>query len=149
MFNHITAEIKLAERLVNYSCKVKANEKDKDDLRSSERLLEDLKEKGLIEMKTFTYMRGRSLSDAIVIIDEAQEMTPHLAKLMLTRAGENTKIIMIGDPSDNQIDNVFVDSKSNGLVYVVDRLKESPLAGHITLTKVERSPLAKMAEKFL
>lgn len=129
--------------------KVKANEKDKDDLRSSERLLEDLKEKGLIEMKTFTYMRGRSLSDAIVIIDEAQEMTPHLAKLMLTRAGENTKIIMIGDPSDNQIDNVFVDSKSNGLVYVVDRLKESPLAGHITLTKVERSPLAKMAEKFL
>lgn len=129
--------------------KAKANDKDKDDIRSSERLLEELREKGLIEMKTFTYMRGRSLSDAIVIIDEAQEMTPHLAKLMLTRAGENTKIIMIGDPSDNQIDNVLVDSKSNGLVYVVDRLKESPLAGHITLTKVERSPLAKMAEKFL
>lgn len=122
---------------------------DKNGLRSSELLLEELKEKGLIEMKTFTYMRGRSLSDAIVIIDEAQEMTPHLAKLMLTRAGENTKIIMIGDPSDNQIDNVLVDSKSNGLVYVVDRLKESPLAAHMTLTKVERSPLAKMAEKFL
>lgn len=138
------------ERLTNLKPfhKEKMNTREKPN-NSSERILEELRDRGLIEMKTFTYMRGRSLANAMVIIDEAQEMTPHLAKLMLTRAGENTKIVMIGDPSDNQIDNVLVDSKSNGLVYVVERLKESHLAGHITLSKVERSALSEMANHYL
>ena len=103
-------------------------------------------EAGIIEMKTFNYMRGRTLSNALVIVDEAQETTPHLAKLMLTRAGEGTKFLFLGDPSDNQIDNVLVDSKSNGLVYTVDRMKRFEITGHITLNQVERSPLAKIAE---
>lgn len=114
-----------------------------------EQELEKMRESGLIEMKSFTYMRGRSFENCLLIIDESQETTPHIAKLLLTRAGHNTKIIMIGDPSDNQIDNTLVDSRSNGLVYIMEKTKESELSGHITLTEVERSPLAKMAKYFL
>jgi PhoH-like ATPase len=108
--------------------------------------IEQYRKYGVIETKTFTYMRGRTLSDALVIVDEAQEITPHLAKLMLTRAGFGSKFVFIGDPSDNQIDNVLVDAKSNGLVYTVEKMKESKLTGHITLKRVERSPLAELAE---
>lgn len=120
-----------------------------EDNVSVDAIIENLKSSGVIDMKTFTYMRGRTLSDAIVIVDEAQETTPHIAKLMLTRAGQNSKFIFIGDPTDNQIDNVLVDSHSNGLVYLVDKLKESTLTGHVTLSQVERSPLARLAEKAL
>jgi len=111
--------------------------------------IDDFRRRGIFEIKTFTYMRGRTITDAIVIVDEAQEITPHLAKLMLTRAGQRAKFIFLGDPSDNQIDNVLVDSKSNGLVYVVERLKEDVLTGHVTLRQVERSELASLAEKSL
>lgn len=116
---------------------------------SVENFLHQYKEAGIIEMKTFAFMRGRTLSNSMVIIDEAQEMTPHLAKLMLTRAGMNAKFVMIGDPSDNQIDNTLVDSKSNGLVYVVEKMKPYGITGHIALEEVERSPLAKIAEECL
>ena len=111
--------------------------------------IEQFRKNGTIETKTFTYMRGRTLSDALVIIDEAQQTTPHLAKLMLTRAGFGSKFVFIGDATDNQIDNILVDSKSNGLVYTVDKMKPFKLTGHITLKHVERSPLAKLAEKYM
>lgn len=111
--------------------------------------IEQQRRYGIIETKTFTYMRGRTFSDALVIVDEAQEITPHLAKLMLTRAGYGSKFVFLGDPSDNQIDNAMVDSKSNGLVYVIEKLKTSELTGHITLKKVVRSPLAEVAERAL
>ncbi len=114
-----------------------------------EQFIDDFRRRGIFEIKSFTYMRGRTISDAIVIVDEAQEITPHLAKLMLTRAGKNSKFIFLGDPSDNQIDNVLVDSKSNGLVYVVERMKNHPITGHVTLKQVERSGLASLAEKNL
>jgi len=120
-----------------------------EDNVSVDAIIDNLKCTGVIDMKTFTYMRGRTLADAIVIVDEAQETTPHIAKLMLTRAGQNSKFIFIGDPTDNQIDNTLVDSHSNGLVYLVEKLKESTLTGHITLNQVERSPLARLAEKAL
>lgn len=113
---------------------------------SVENFLAQYKDAGIIETKTFAFMRGRTLSNSMVIIDEAQEMTPHLAKLMLTRAGQNSKFVMIGDPSDNQIDNILVDSKSNGLVYVIEKMKPFDITGHISLDEVERSPLAKIAE---
>ncbi|HVI40541.1 MAG TPA: PhoH family protein [Anaerovoracaceae bacterium] len=116
---------------------------------SAEGFLDQYQEAGVIEMKTFAFMRGRTLSNAMVIIDEAQEMTPHLAKLMLTRAGEGAKFVMIGDPSDNQIDNTLVDSKSNGLVYVIEKMKSYDITGHVSLEEVERSPLAKIAEECL
>jgi PhoH-like ATPase len=111
--------------------------------------IEMYRQSGAIETKTFTYMRGRTLSDALVIVDEAQEITPHLAKLMLTRAGFGSKFVFLGDPTDNQIDNVLVDSKSNGLVYTVERMKPFDITGHVSLKQVERSPLAKIAEKFM
>jgi len=102
---------------------------------------------GQIETKTFIYMRGRTLSDALVIVDESQQTTPHLAKLMLTRAGFGSKFVFIGDPSDNQIDNTLVDEKSNGLVYTIEKMKPFDITGHVTLDHVERSPLSKLAEK--
>ena len=114
-----------------------------------EQFIDDFRKRGIFEIKTFTYMRGRTITNAIVIVDEAQEITPHLAKLMLTRAGENAKFIFLGDPSDNQIDNVLVDSKSNGLVYAVERMKHHAITGHVTLKQVERSDLASLAEKSL
>lgn len=111
--------------------------------------IEQQRRYGIIETKTFTYMRGRTFSDALVVVDEAQEITPHLAKLMLTRAGYGSKFVFLGDPSDNQIDNTLVDSKSNGLVYVIEKLKDSELTGHVSLRKVVRSPLAEVAERDL
>ena len=116
---------------------------------SVEQFIDTYREMGLLEMKTFNYMRGRTLANALVIVDEAQETTPHLAKLMLTRAGEGSKFLFVGDPSDNQIDNVLVDSRSNGLVYTVDRMKSFDITGHITLQQVERSPLAQLAERYM
>lgn len=109
--------------------------------------IEQFRQRGMIETKTFTYMRGRTFTNSLIIVDEAQEMTPHLAKLMLTRAGLNSKFVFIGDPSDNQIDNAFVDSSSNGLVYTVEKMKAHHITGHVTLNHVERSELAKIAEK--
>ncbi len=76
---------------------------------SVEHFINTYMDAGVLEMKTFNYMRGRTLANSLVIVDEAQETTPHLAKLMLTRAGEGSKFLFIGDPSDNQIDNVLVD----------------------------------------
>ncbi|MBN2222119.1 MAG: PhoH family protein, partial [Vallitaleaceae bacterium] len=112
-----------------------------------EDFIEQYRQRGIIETKTFTYMRGRTFTNAMIIVDEAQEMTPHLAKLMLTRAGKDSKFIFLGDPSDNQIDNHYVDSKSNGLIYTVEKMKPYLITGHVTLKRVERSPLAKIAEK--
>ncbi len=112
-----------------------------------EDFIEQFRQRGVIETKTFTYMRGRTFTNALIIVDEAQEMTPHLAKLMLTRAGEHSKFVFLGDPSDNQIDNNYVDSKSNGLVYTVEKMKDFTITGHVALKRVERSPLAKIAEK--
>jgi len=114
-----------------------------------EEFIEEFRAAGAIETKTFTYMRGRTLTNALVIVDEAQQTTPHLAKLMLTRAGFGSKFVFIGDPSDNQIDNILVDAKSNGLVYTVEKMKQFDITGHVTLKQVERSPIAKLAEKYM
>jgi len=104
-------------------------------------------DKGYISVEALTYIRGRSIPDQIMIIDEAQNLTPHEVKTILTRAGSGTKIILTGDP--NQIDNPYVDGKSNGLTYVIERFKDHPLAGHVSLTKGERSDLAQAAADLL
>lgn len=93
------------------------------------------------------YIRGRSLSNILFIIDEAQNLTPHEVKTIITRAGENVKIIFTGDIY--QIDSPYLDSRSNGLSYLIDNLKGEPLYGHITLEKGERSELANLANKLL
>lgn len=112
-----------------------------------EDFIEQYRQRGVIETKTFTYMRGRTFTNSFIIVDEAQEMTPHLAKLMLTRAGHNSKFIFLGDPTDNQIDNHYVDARSNGLIFTVEKMKAFNITGHVTLNKVERSPLAQIAER--
>lgn len=114
-----------------------------------EDFIDQFRQQGIIETKTFTYMRGRTFTKSLIIVDEAQEMTPHLAKLMLTRAGMDSKFVFIGDPSDNQIDNHYIDAKSNGLVYAIEKMKKFDITGHVALKRVERSSLAKIAEKYM
>jgi PhoH-like ATPase len=101
----------------------------------------------IIEVEPLTYIRGRSIPKQFLIVDEAQNLTPHELKTVLTRAGEGTKIVLTGDPE--QIDNPYVDAMSNGLTYTVERFKNSELAGHVTLRKGERSPLAELAAQLL
>jgi PhoH-like ATPase len=102
---------------------------------------------GVLEVQPLTYVRGRSLPGQFLIIDEAQNLSRHEVKTIVTRAGEGTKIVLTGDPY--QIDNPFLDSVSCGLTIVVEKLKGQPLAGHVTLTKGERSSLAEMASDLL
>jgi PhoH-like ATPase len=108
---------------------------------------EELIERGLLQIEALTYIRGRTIPKQFLIVDEAQNLTPHEVKTILTRVGEGTKVILTGDTE--QIDNPYVDAASNGLSHVVDRFKYEPLAGHITLTKGERSPLADRAAGLL
>ena len=110
-------------------------------------MLMDYMEKGKIEIEALTYIRGRSISDAFIIIDEAQNLTSHEVKTIITRVGENTKIILTGDIE--QIDNVYTNETSNGLAYAVERFKASLLSGHVTFTKGERSRIATLASKIL
>jgi PhoH-like ATPase len=109
--------------------------------------LELYMEKGKIEIEALTYIRGRSISDAFVIIDEAQNLTRHEIKTIITRIGENTKIILTGDIE--QIDNIYVNETSNGLAHAVENFKDYKIAGHITFRKGERSELATLASKVL
>jgi len=101
----------------------------------------------ILELEALTYIRGRSIPRQYVIIDEAQNLTPHEVKTIISRAGEGTKMVLTGDPY--QIDNPYLDSSSNGLTYTVERLKEQTLHGHVTLKKSERSDLAAAAAEFL
>ena len=105
-----------------------------------------LKEKK-IEITPLAFIRGRSLSNVFFIIDEAQNLTPHEVKTIITRAGENTKIIFTGDI--RQIDTPYLDEQSNGLSYIIDRLKGNHLFAHVSLTKGERSELANLANELL
>jgi len=106
-----------------------------------------LLDQGILEVEPLTYIRGRSLPRQYLVVDEAQNLTPHEVKTVVTRAGEGTKVVLTGDPY--QIDNPYVDATSNGLTYVVERFKDSPAAGHVTLRKGERSQLAELAARLL
>jgi len=105
--------------------------------------LELYMDKGQIEVEAMTFIRGRSISNAFIVIDEVQNMTQHEIKTVLTRVGEGTKIVLTGDIE--QIDNVYIDATNNGLSYVVERLKEEQITGHVTLLKGERSKVATIA----
>ena len=106
-----------------------------------------MQERGLIEIEAITFIRGRSIPNAFIVIDEAQNLSMHELKTIITRVGDGTKIVLTGDIE--QIDNVHVDSYTNGLTYAVERFKEYPIAGHVTLLKGERSELATLASKIL
>lgn len=100
-----------------------------------------------IQVEPLSYIRGRSMPDRFMIIDEAQNLSPHEIKTIVTRAGKNTKIILTGDPY--QIDHPYLDLNSNGLNYAVERMRDVSIAGHMTLVKGERSELAELAAELL
>ena len=107
----------------------------------------EMQESGKIIITPLAFIRGRSLSNIMFIIDEAQNLTPHEVKTIITRAGENTKIILTGDV--RQIDTPYLDEQSNGMSYVIERLKGQDLYCHITLERGERSELANLANEML
>jgi len=109
--------------------------------------LEMYMDKGKIEIEALTYIRGRSIANAFVVIDEAQNLTKHEIKTIITRIGDGTKIILTGDIE--QIDNIYVNETSNGLAHAIESFKQYPIAGHMTFRKGERSELATLASKVL
>lgn len=108
---------------------------------------EDLIQEGLLHIEALTYIRGRSIPGQYLIVDEAQNLTPHEVKTIITRAGEGTKIVLTGDVE--QIDSPYLDSVNNGLAYCIDRLKEEAIVGHTALKVGERSELSEIASKLL
>ncbi len=109
--------------------------------------MDQLLNNNLIELEALSHIRGRSLPSQFIIIDEAQNLTPHEIKTIVSRTGENSKMILTGDPY--QIDSPYLDTNSNGLTYLVDAFKGQELFGHITLLKSERSDLAELAAELL
>jgi PhoH-like ATPase len=108
---------------------------------------DELINQGLLHVEPLTYIRGRSLPNQYMIVDEAQNLTPHEIKTIITRAGEGTKIVLTGDCE--QIDSPYLDSVNNGLAYCIDRLKDQSIVAHTVLRVGERSPLSEIASKFL
>jgi PhoH-like ATPase len=115
--------------------------------RKGPRAYAELLESGQLQVEPLTYIRGRSLPAQFMIVDEAQNLTPHEVKTIITRSGDGTKIVLTGDPG--QIDNPYVDSSSNGLTIAADAFRTEKLAGHIVLAKGERSELAELAANLL
>lgn len=113
----------------------------------NERSYREFLEMGYLEVEPLTYIRGRSIPNQFIIVDEAQNLTPHEVKTIITRVGDNTKIVLTGDPY--QIDNPYIDTSNNGLSTVVERFKDAEISGHMMLRKGERSELAELAAKML
>ncbi|TCL69939.1 PhoH-like ATPase [Hydrogenispora ethanolica] len=121
------------------------NNRDRNE--KIDQLVNSMKDLNLLEMEALTYIRGRSIPNQFLLVDEAQNLSPHEIRTVITRVGEGTKIVLTGDPY--QIDHPYLDSNSNGLTFVVERFKNEKIAGHITLTKGERSDLAELGAKLL
>ena len=114
---------------------------------SDARKIDDLQKNGQLVIEALAFIRGRSLSETFCIIDEAQNLTPHEIKTIITRAGEGTKMVFTGDIQ--QIDSPYLDAQSNGLAYMVDKMKGQELFAHINLIKGERSQLSELASDLL
>ena len=110
-------------------------------------ILEDMQKSGKLKIEALAYIRGRSLNETYVIVDEAQNLTPHEVKTIITRAGENTKVVFTGDLQ--QIDSPYLDAQSNGLAYMIDKMKGQKIFGHANLVKGERSELSELASDLL
>ncbi|MBI3551675.1 MAG: PhoH family protein [Elusimicrobia bacterium] len=140
------------EKLTNWMGAIYDNlsyllERPKGSLETTDMDIQMLIEEGTIEIEAVTYLRGRSLPNLLIIIDDAQNLTPHEIKTIISRAGMGAKIILTGDPY--QIDNYYLDAASNGLTNLVERFKGQACFGHVTFTKSERSPLAALASDLL
>ena len=108
---------------------------------------EHLIEQGIVEIEALCYIRGRSIPRRFFVLDEAQQLTPLEAKTVVTRMSRGSKLVMVGDPG--QIDNPYVDSRSNGLVYTRNRLKGQGISAHVSLNKGERSAIAELGAKLM
>lgn len=117
------------------------------NFQDSQDTFQELTERGVLEMEALTYIRGRSIPKQFIICDEAQNLSPHMIKTLITRVGEGTKIVFTGDPE--QIDHPYLDASSNGLTYLIERFKGEDLAGHVTLLKGERSKVAELGARLL
>jgi PhoH-like ATPase len=120
---------------------------DQADSHTTEQRINQLIDTDKLVLEPLTYIRGRSIPHQFFVVDEVQNLTPHEVKTIVSRVGEGTKIVLTGDI--NQIDNPYLDSSSNGLSYLVERLKGQALVGHITLSRSERSQLASLAAEVL
>ncbi len=120
---------------------------DSGDGEESDDQVQYLMDSKKLELEAVTYIRGRSIPRQFLVVDEAQNLTPHEVKTIVSRAGEGTKVILTGDPY--QIDNPYLDSESNGLAYLVEKFKGQETFGHVTLHKSERSKLAALAAELL
>ncbi|MBS7381084.1 MAG: PhoH family protein [Bradymonadales bacterium] len=120
---------------------------NEEDKRRGRRSYKELIDMGLLQIEALTYIRGRSIPNQYIIVDEAQNLTPHEVKTIITRVGQGTKVVLTGDPY--QIDNPYVDAESNGLTYVINKFKGVDIAATVTLSKGERSKLAELASNLL
>jgi PhoH-like ATPase len=130
---------------LEYICSTE--KKDKDSKAKIKAQVEKYMKEEIIELEAMTFMRGRSIPERFIIIDEAQNMTPHEVKTVISRVGNHSKMVLTGDPY--QIDNPYLDSSSNGLTYCVEKMKGQHMFGHMMMMKSERSSLASLAAKLL
>jgi PhoH-like ATPase len=140
------------EKLTNWMGAIYDNlsyllEKPKGALETTDMDIQMLIEEGILEIEAVTFLRGRTLPNLLIIIDDAQNLTPHEIKTIISRAGQGAKIVLTGDP--HQVDNYYLDAASNGLTNLVERFKGQQLFGHVTFTKSERSALAALASDLL
>ncbi|WP_205619038.1 PhoH family protein [Rubritalea marina] len=131
----------------NKPARRKQAKKDQAQSTTTAKPWEVLVEQGIIEIEALCYIRGRSIPNRFFVLDEAQQLTPLEAKTVVTRMSRGSKLILVGDPA--QIDNPYVDSRSNGLVYTRNRLKGQPFTAHVSLSRGERSPLAEAGAKLM
>ena len=108
---------------------------------------QELINQGMVNIEPLTYIRGRSIPNQYLVVDEAQNLTPHEIKTIVTRAGQGTKVVLTGDTF--QIDNPYVDSANSGLTYAVERFKGQNIAAHVSMKRGERSELAELAANIL
>ena len=132
---------------LSYLLSTRGSRDQNADSHTTEQRIEKLMADGKLILEPLTYIRGRSIPHQFIIVDEAQNLTPHEIKTIASRVGEGTKLILTGDIG--QIDNPYLDSSSNGLSYAVERMKGLGLVGHVMLAKSERSELASIAAERL
>ncbi|MFH1479225.1 MAG: PhoH family protein [Candidatus Omnitrophota bacterium] len=135
------------EKLINWMQPIYDNLENILTIRKRKEHIEDFIDSDLLQLEALTYMRGRSIPNQFIVVDEAQNLTPHEIKTVVSRAGHHTKMVLTGDPY--QIDNPYLDSSSNGLSYAVEKMKGQEMFGHTMLTKNERSSLASLAAELL
>ncbi len=143
----ITSNRKRKKAIAKLAKQPQSNDNDSDESEKPRKPYQFLFDYGIVIVEAMTFIRGRSLSNTIFIIDEAQNLTPHEAKTVVSRMGEGSKVILLGDPQ--QVDSMFLDAMSNGLVHTAQRMKGTEITAHIELTKGVRSELAELAADLL